>query len=235
MEKTEDLAMTAVPTFEISGCDTLPKLFLKKCRERGAQIAMREKDFGIWQSYSWEDYLDYASRIAFGLLSVGLKRGDVVSILSEDCKEWLFADVGVQLAGGVVNGVYPTYQSNQVEYTLLDSACRFLFVEDEEQLDKYLEIEAAVPAIEKVVVFDWKGLRGFEHSKVQALDDFYESGNAYRKGRDGELDRIAANGSSSDLAILIYTSGTTGRPKGAMLSQRYIIGQMQLAPWLNDS
>ena len=153
------------------GCDTLPKLFMKMSAERGDRIAMREKDFGIWQSYSWSDYREYALAIANGLLSLGLQRGDVVSIQSEDCKEWLFADLGGLLAGGVVNGVYPTYQSRQVEHALTDSNCRFLFVEDEEQLDKFLEIESRMSAIEKVFVFDWKGLRGFEHEKVVPIED----------------------------------------------------------------
>ena len=133
----------------IEGCDTLPKLFLKKTAERGDRIAMREKDFGIWQSYSWNDYRAYACAIANGLLSLGLKRGDVVSIQSEDCREWLWTDVGALLAGGVVNGIYPTYQSRQVEHALTDSLCRFLFVEDEEQLDKFLEIEDELPTVEK--------------------------------------------------------------------------------------
>ena len=105
----------------IDGCDTLPKLFLKKSAERGERIAMREKDFGIWQSYSWNDYRENAFAIANGLLSLGLQRGDVVSILSEDCREWLWTDIGALLAGGVVNGIYPTYQSRQVRHALLDS------------------------------------------------------------------------------------------------------------------
>ena len=86
------------------GCDTLPKLFLKKTAERGNRVAMREKDFGIWQSYTWNDYRARACEIANGLLSLGLQRGDVVSIQSEDCREWLWADIGTLLAGGVVNG-----------------------------------------------------------------------------------------------------------------------------------
>ena len=222
--------MNASADILIDGCNTLPKLFLKKSAARGDRVAMREKDFGIWQSYSWNDYRECAGNIACGLLSLGLRRGDVVSILSEDCKEWLFADVGGLLAGGVVNGVYPTYQSNQVEHTLLDSACRFLFVEDEEQLDKYLEAEAALPGIDKVFVFDWKGLRGFEHDKVQTIASLYEAGSAFGRDKPLLLEEVAEQGGADDLAILIYTSGTTGRPKGAMLSQRYILGQMMLAP-----
>ena len=214
----------------IDGCDTLPKLFLKKSAERGERIAMREKDFGIWQSYSWNDYRAYAFDIGNGLLSLGLQRGDVVSIQSEDCREWLWTDVGAMLAGGVVNGIYPTYQSRQVEHALQDSNCRFLFVEDEEQLDKYLEVEQAVPHIEKVYVFDWRGLRGFDHSKVAPIDKLFDIGGKFGAENEGLIEKIVEQGSGDDLAALVYTSGTTGLPKGAMLSQRYIMFQMTLAP-----
>ncbi len=214
----------------VDGCDTLPKLFLKKSAERGERIAMREKDFGIWQSYTWNDYRDRAFEIAWGLLSLGLERGDVVSIQSEDCREWLWTDVGAMLAGGVVNGIYPTYQSRQVEHTLTDSNCRFLFAEDEEHLDKYLEIEAKLPNIERVFVYDWTGLRDFSHDKVAPLDDLLEMGRRFGRDHEGLVESIVEQGSSDDLAALVYTSGTTGMPKGAMLSQRYIMFQMTIAP-----
>ena len=175
----------------IQGCDTLPKLFLKVSAERGERIAMREKDFGIWQSYTWGDYRERACEIAWGLLSLGLERGDVVSIQSEDCREWLWADIGAMLAGGVVNGIYPTYQWRQVEHTLTDSNCRFLFAEDEEQLDKYLEIEDKLPNIERVFVFDWTGLRDFEHDKVAPLDALLAMGRKFGADNEGLIERIA--------------------------------------------
>ncbi len=214
----------------IDGCDTLPRLFLKKSLQRGDKIAMREKDFGIWQSYTWNDYRTYALDIAHGLLALGLERGDVVSILSEDCKEWLFADIGAGLAGGVVNGIYPTYRSAQVQHTLVDSRCRFLFVEDEEQLDKYLEIEPELPAIERVYVFDSRGLRDFKHDKVLPIERLTAAGREFGESNAGLIERVVDGGKADDLAILIYTSGTTGPPKGAMLSQRYILCQMNIAP-----
>jgi long-chain acyl-CoA synthetase len=218
------------PEVIIDGCDTFAGLFLKKSKERGDKVAMREKNFGIWQSYTWNDYRERALEIAYGLLSVGLHRGDVVSIQSEDCREWLWSDVGILLAGGVVNGIYPTYQVRQVEHTLVDSNARFLFVEDEEQLDKYLEIEKSLPVVEKVFVFDWRGLRGFDHPKVASIDVLFEIGSAYREEYPGAVEAIVEQGSNGDLAALVYTSGTTGMPKGSMLTNRYILFQTTLAP-----
>ena len=229
MEETEDVAMTG-KTVLVDGCDTLPKLFLKKSAERGDRVAMREKDFGIWQSYTWADYRNRAFEVAWGLLSLGLERGDVASIQSEDCREWLWADIGTLLAGGVVNGIYPTYQSRQVEHTLLDSGCRFLFAEDEEQLDKYLEIETRLPRVERVFVFDWTGLRSFSHDRVEPFETLLEAGREFGAAHPGLIEEIAAAGSGDDLAALVYTSGTTGMPKGAMLSQRYVMFQMTIAP-----
>jgi long-chain acyl-CoA synthetase len=211
--------------FVIEGCDTMPKLFLKKSAERGDKIAMREKDFGIWQSYSWNDFRDRSLEIAHGLLALGLESGDVVSIQSEDCKEWVFADMGIMLCGGIVNGIYPTYQSNQVAYTLTDSSCRFLFAEDEEQLDKYLEAESELPHIDKVIVFDWKGLRGLKHDKVIPIERLYTLGQEYGREHTGQVDGIVNAGKAEDLALLVYTSGTTGRPKGSMIPHRYLLFQ----------
>jgi len=212
----------------VDGCNTFPKLFLKKAAERGDKVAMREKDFGIWQTYTWLEYRGRAFEIAHGLLALGLKSGDVVSIQSEDCKEWVFADMGIMLAGGIVNGVYPTYQSNQVSHTLSDSNCRFLFVEDEEQLDKYLDVESELSGIEKVIVFDWKGLRGLKHERVFPIERLYTMGQEFGRENQGLVEDIVANGKADDLALLIYTSGTTGMPKGSMIPQRYLLFQTTL-------
>ena len=214
----------------VDGHDTVPKLFRDRVARWGDRIAMREKDLGIWQAYSWNDYDHHARRIAAGLIATGFSRGDVAGILSETNKEWVFTDTGVMLAGGVVNGVYPTYRPGQLEFTLTDSSASVLFVENEEQLDKYLEVRDALPKIRQVYVFDWKGLRGFKDPKVQPLSALYDAGAAALQATASELEERIEAGKGSDLAVLIYTSGTTGKPKGACVSNNYLLFQMGMAP-----
>ena len=115
-------------------------------RARGTKTAFREKRLGIWRATSWRDYGEVAKWIGLGLVSLGLQRGEVVSILAETKPTWLYADMGVMSVGGVSNGIYPTDAAKQVEYILNDSRSRFLFVENDEQLDKYLEVRERCPA-----------------------------------------------------------------------------------------
>lgn len=214
----------------VDGQQTLAQLMRLRVSMWGERIAMREKDFGIWQDYSWRDFDYYARRIAAGLMALGLKRGDVVAILSETNKEWVFADMGIHIAGGVCNGIYPTYKPRQLEYTLLDSSARFLFVEDEEQLDKYLTVRNTLPNVEKVFVFDWKGLRGFSDPKVAPLSHLEDLGAQFIAANPAALDASIDMGKSADTAVLIYTSGTTGKPKGACVPHSYLLFQMGAAP-----
>ena len=160
----------------IDGCDTTPKLFRSRCDELGTVIAMREKEFGIWHSFSWNDYYDKAKCIGIALMALGLEPGQVASILSENNKEWLFVDMATMCVGGISNGVYTTDSYSQLKHVCVDSQTRILFVEDEEQLDKFLEIEKDLPLVQKVVVFDDDGLKTFSHPKVMFMDELYELG-----------------------------------------------------------
>ncbi|MDE0057235.1 MAG: AMP-binding protein [Defluviicoccus sp.] len=207
----------------IDGCDTLAKLFLARCLALGDRTAHREKTLGVWQSHSWTAFLDSARAIGLGLAALGLKRGEVVSILSEDNKEWIYADLGVQCLGGIVSGVYPTDSAEQVAFLLENSASRFLIVENAEQLDKFLQARDRVPGIRKCIVLDREGLHDFADPQILFLDDLCRIG---REAHDREPDRFRREVEASrpgDTAILIYTSGTTGRPKGAMISHRNIL------------
>ncbi len=141
----------------IGGCDTIPKLFAHRCRLKGEAIAHREKDLGIWRAFTWSDYYDAARAIGLGLIEQGMRRGDPVALLSEDRREWLYVDMGVVCAGGITNGVYTTDSAEQLAYLVNDSGARFLFVENDEQLDKWLEARDRMPGLELVVVpSDWQ-------------------------------------------------------------------------------
>jgi long-chain acyl-CoA synthetase len=211
----------------IEGCDTLVKLFRHRVEQLGSKIAMREKNFGIWESFTWADYGNKAREIGMGLLSLGLNRGDVCSIVSDNNKEWLFTDMGILCSGGVTSGVYTTDSSKQLEYLATDSKTRVLFVENEEQLDKYLEVRKNTPTIEKVIVFDPEGLHEFADDQVMMMEDLYELGRIYHKNHPDLWDHEIDRAKPEDLMVLIYTSGTTGPPKGAMISHRNAMYQIE--------
>jgi long-chain acyl-CoA synthetase len=214
------------------GHATLPGLFRHRVGEMGERVAMREKEFGIWKPISWAEYGQRARAVGMGLASLGLARGDVVAILSENNKEWIFTDVGAICAGGVSCGIYPTDSAAQVEYIVNNSRAKFLFVENEEQLDKYLTIRQRVPSLEKVIVYDMEGLRDFADPMVITIDALYALGAEYGNAHPEEWDKRIDAAEPDALMILIYTSGTTGPPKGAMISHRNVIFQMSASEYV---
>ncbi len=209
--------------FVIDGCDTLVKLFAKRCKEITSKTAHREKDFGIWLSYSWKEFWENTKHIALGLRSLGLQRGDVISILSEDNKEWIYTDIATQCMGGIASGIYTTDSADQLKYLVNDSDSKFLFVENDEQLDKFLEVRSQMPDLVNVIVLDRDGLHDFKDDKVIFLDELYVLGRAYEKEHPDLFETEIAKSTPGDTAILVYTSGTTGPPKGAMISHSNIM------------
>lgn len=207
----------------VDGQDTIVKLFAQRCASLGARTAHREKDFGIWKSYSWSDYWTHAAWVGMGLRALGLQRGQVVSILSEDRKEWAYFDLGIQAVGGIASGVYTTDSAAQLAYLLTDSQSRFLIVENEEQLDKYLEIADSTPDVQKVIVLEDEGLHALSDPRVMFLDDLYALGKQAHEAAPETFGDEIAKSQPGDTALLIYTSGTTGMPKGAMLSNENIM------------
>ena len=210
----------------VEGCDTVAKLFRHRVQQLGNKVAMREKNFGIWETFTWADYGNKAREISMGLIALGLKRGDVCSIVSDNNKEWLYTDMGILCSGGVTSGVYTTDSSKQLQYLVTDSKTRFLFVENEEQLDKYLEVRESTPSIDKVIVFDPEGLHEFKDERVMMQEELYELGRTYLQDHPDLWDQEIDKAKPEDLMVLIYTSGTTGPPKGAMVSQRNCMYQI---------
>src|SRR5215475_5283391 len=152
--------------YAVDGQDTLPKLFRHVVGQRGDAVAMREKDLGIWRAITWREYGERARHAGLGLVALGLRPKDVVSVIADNCPEWLYTDMGTLSVGGVTNGIYTTDAPPQVEYIVNDSGTRFFFAENEEQLDKILAVRARCPELVKIVVFDMEGLHAFRDAQV---------------------------------------------------------------------
>ncbi|SHJ81883.1 long-chain acyl-CoA synthetase [Shimia gijangensis] len=211
----------------VDSCTTIVELFQKRCADLGPKTIHREKDLGIWKEFTWNDYWNHALWIGMGLRKLGLKRGEVVSILSEDRKEWAYFDMGIQSVGGIASGVYTTDSGSQLNYLVNDSGSRFLVVENEEQLDKFLTHEDEMPSLLKVIILEDEGLHDLDHPRCMLISELYEIGKAADAEDPNAFEAEIAIAKPEDTALLIYTSGTTGMPKGAMLGHENIMAAIE--------
>src|SRR5690625_2772867 len=167
---------------------TAPRLFFQQAERLADRIAMRHKVLGLWAPVTWREYAGHVRRLANGLLALGLAKGDRVGLIGENRPEWLYADMAVQSCGGITAAIYATNSPEQCRYVLDHGETRFFFVENEEQLDKFLQIEDQVPHVEHVIVMDTEGLRGFSHPKVMDLSRLEAIGDDYARRFPGALD-----------------------------------------------
>src|SRR3990167_3640158 len=159
--------------------ETIPALFWNGVKERGPKVWMRQKDFGIWRAWTWNQTAEAVREIAHGLMALGFEARETASILSNTTIEWVLCDLAVLSAGGVSNGIYPTDAAAQVQFLCADSRTTVLFVEDDEQLDKVLEVRERLPRLKKIVVFDMEGLHELNDPQVISLDALRELGRTH--------------------------------------------------------
>ena len=202
---------------------TFPHLFFQQVNTQGDRIALRRKEFGIWNRITWDEYGKMVKKIAAGLIGAGLHAGDRVAILGDNRPEWLVCHLATMAIGCVTCGVYSTNAPEQVAYVVGHSESKLLFVENEEQVDKVLQIYKDLDQLKSVVVWDPKGLWGFTHEGIMFYDEFLKQGDTYLKNYPTCVTERMDAIDPRDTAMMIYTSGTTGRPKGAMISHRNII------------
>ena len=203
--------------------ETSPSIFRDTVRKQGDRVAMRKKEYGLWHDISWNEYFRLVTYVGSALISLGLEKGDCASIIGDNCPEWVIIDMAIQCAGGVAVGVYATNAWEQVEYVIENSESKFFFVENEEQLDKWLHFRDRVPHLKKVIVWDLEGLRHFEDPMVMTYDELLEMGREAAERDPGLFEKRMDGVEPDDVSTLIYTSGTTGPPKGAMLTNRNLI------------
>ncbi len=199
----------------------LPSVLAQRAAERPATVALRHKDYGRWQEYTWADYQDQVARAGLALRALGVAPGDRIAILSENRPEWLFADLGAQGIGAVVVGVYTTSPAAEVDYLLGHSGTSVAIVEDEEQLDKVLLVRHKLSALRHIVLIE---PRGASHHLRDPMLQTWDQFMALSEGQDpAAFAALRDQVDPGSVAILVYTSGTTGPPKGAMLTHRNLV------------
>lgn len=201
------------------GLRTAPALVREWAEKDPDRVALREKEFGIWQEYTWSDYWNLVLDAAHGLLALGVDVGDRVSIHSEDRPEWVILDLATVAVRAITVGLYPTNPAAEVEYLLADSASEIHLAEDQEQADKVMEVIDNLPNLRKIIHVEPRGFREWrDDDRFLFWDDFIELGRQHRAENPGAVERIMAEATEEDVITLVYTSGTTGPPKGAMLT-----------------
>ena len=199
--------------------NTLPRLLLKQAEQQGDKTALREKEWGVWQPFSWHDYVEITAEFAAGLRSLNLGRDDIVILIGDNRPEWMWAELAIQALGGMALGLYQDAPVEEIQYVFELTEARMVVAEDQEQVDKILAMRPDLPNLEYIVYHDPKGLSSYDAPGLMSFDRVREAGQGDASGFASWVEEV----SPEDTCLIAATSGTTGRPKLAMLSHRNML------------
>jgi long-chain acyl-CoA synthetase len=205
---------------DLSRLDTTAKLLLLNAAHWGDEVALREKAYGIWHVYSWADSRDRVRELTLGLLTQEVRRGDVIGIIGRNRPHWLWAELAAHAVGAMSLGIYEDALAKEVQYLLGYAEARLVFVEDEEQADKLLEIADQLPELRRIVYNDPRGMRKYDDPRLMSREQLILAGKEQPAGR---FEEVVAAGTGDEVALLCTTSGTTAHPKLAMLQHRPLL------------
>lgn len=206
---------------------TLPQLLLEHAEKTPNRLSQRHKHRGIWREYRFVDVLDNVRALALGLHALGIERGETVAVIGENEPEHFWTELAAHALGCKVVSLYPDLTADEVEYLLTDSETVYLFAQDQEQVDKGLAILDRLPRLRKIVYWDDTGMWSYRHDALCTFKSLQKSGKAIHAGDPTLFQAFVAAGQPDDTAVLSYTSGTTGKPKGVVLTHRYLIDNAQ--------